>query len=132
MDRLCDWLENQMQNHKAEPNSTLGGAIGYMRDRWEQLTQFLKVPGALLDNNMAERILKMSILHRKNSLFYRTQKGAHVGDLFMSLIQTCRANRINPFDYMLAVIKNAKSANASPEDWLPWNYHLNPSEIPSS
>ena len=69
-----------------------------MQDRWQELTQFLRVPGAPLDNNATERILKRSILHRKNSLFYRTQRGAEVGDLFMSLVQTCRANQVNPFD----------------------------------
>ena len=71
-------------------------SIGYMQKRWTQLTQFLRVPGASLDNNVTERILKMAILHRKNSLFYRTQRGADVGDLFMSLVETCRANQVNP------------------------------------
>ena len=49
-----------------------------MQNRWTELTQFLRVPGAPLDNNVTERILKMAILHRKNSLFYRTQRGADV------------------------------------------------------
>ena len=64
----------------------------------------------------------MSILHRKNSLFYRTQRGAQVGDLFMSLVQTCRANDVNPFDYLLAVFRNAKTAKADPGRWMPWNF----------
>ena len=67
----------------------------------------------------------MSILHRKNSLFYRTQRGAQVGDLFMSLVQTCRANEINPFDYMLAVVRHSQAAKADPGRWMPWNYHVN-------
>ena len=49
---------------------------------------------------MAERTLKMAILHRKNSLGYKTVLAAKVGDLFMSLIHTCRRNRANPFDYL--------------------------------
>ena len=128
MDQLKTWLDEQIDARKAEPNSGLGQAIGYMRERWTELTQFLRVPGAPLDNNVTERILKMSILHRKNSLFYRTQRGAQVGDLFMSLVQTCRANEVNPFDYLVAVVRHAPAAKADPGRWLPWNYHANPAQ----
>jgi hypothetical protein len=52
-------------------------------------TLFLRQAGAPWDNNICERALKKAILHRKNSLFYKTLNGAHVGDLCMSLIYTC-------------------------------------------
>ena len=123
MDELRAWFTELIDGKKVEPNSGLGGAIAYMQARWTELTQFLRVPGAPLDNNQCERILKMAILHRKNSLFYRSQRGAAVGDLFMSLVQTCRCNGANPFDYMMAVIRNATHAKANPRRWLPWNYH---------
>jgi transposase len=125
MEQLKAWLTQQIEDRKVEPNSNLGQAIRYMQDRWQELTQFLRVPGAPLDNNATERILKMSILHRKNSLFYRTERGAEVGDLFMSLVQTCRANQVNPFDYMLAVVRNTQAAKTDPGRWLPWNYRKN-------
>jgi hypothetical protein len=64
----------------------------------------------------------MTILHRKNSLSYKTQRGAQVGDLFMSLIHTCRLNRANPFDYLMALVRQAQEVAAHPEQWLPWNY----------
>ena len=67
-----------------------------MLNHWARLTLFLRVAGAPLDNNVCERALKMAILHRKNSLFYKTLNGAQVGDLFMSLIHTCRAQRHQP------------------------------------
>lgn len=126
MDQLYTWLTEQIETKQVEPNSTLGEAIAYMRKRWTELTQFLRMAGAPLDNNACERILKMSILHRKNSLFYRTQRGADVGDLFMSLIQTCRAAAVNPFDYLLAVVRNASAVKAHPGHWLPWNYKDQP------
>ena len=69
--------------------------------------------------------MKRSILHRKNSLFYRTERSAEVGDLFMSLVQTCRANQVNPFDYLLAVVRNPEAAKTDPGRWLPWNYRQN-------
>jgi hypothetical protein len=125
MDQLQAWCAEQMDGKKVEPNSGLGQAIAYMQNRWTKLTQFLRIAGAPLDNNATERILKMAILHRKNSLFYKTQRGADVGDLFMSLIQTCRANAVNPFDYMLAVVRNAQAAKTAPGQWMPWNYKSN-------
>lgn len=64
----------------------------------------------------------MAILHRKNSLSYKTLKGAHVGDLFMSLIQTCWINRINPFEYLVAIATHSEAVKLAPGDWLPWNY----------
>jgi transposase len=122
MEALRAWSADLVEAKKVEPNSGLGQAIAYMQVRWTQLTQFLRVPGAPLDNNKAERILKMVILHRKNSLFYRTQRGADVGDLFMSLVQTCRSNGVNPFHYMMAVVRNAPRAKANPGAWMPWNF----------
>ena len=125
MEKLKSWFTDLLDTKKVEPNSRLGQAIDYMRDRWEPLTQFLRVPGAPIDNNVTERLLKMAILHRKNSLHYRTARGAHVGDLFMSLIQTCRANRANPFVYLLSLVRNAQAVNADPGRWMPWNYQQN-------
>jgi hypothetical protein len=52
MEALKAWLDDQIQSRKAEPNSTLGQAIGYMSERWEPLTQFLRLAGAPLDNNI--------------------------------------------------------------------------------
>lgn len=122
LEKLRTWFSELTDGKKVEPNSGLGQAIAYMQKRWTQLTQFLRVPGAPMDNNEAERVLKTAILHRKNSLFYRSQQGAHVGDLFMSLVHTCRSHGVNPFDYMMAVVTNAPSAKADPGRWMPWNY----------
>jgi hypothetical protein len=85
MKGLEAWLHQQMDEKKVEPNSSLREAIRYMLDHWEPLTRFLKVAGAPLDNNICEIALKRAILHRKNALFYKTQHGAFVGDIYMSL-----------------------------------------------
>jgi transposase len=86
MEDLEKWLRAQLDEKLVEPNSGLGEAIDYMLEHRHALTQFLRVPGAPLDNNVCERALKKAIRHRRNSLFYRTKRGAHVGDMFMSLI----------------------------------------------
>jgi hypothetical protein len=122
MDRLHAWLEEQFDQRLVEPNSSLGGAVNYMLKHWEKLTLFLREPGAPLDNNLCERALKKAILHRKNALFYKTDNGARVGDLYMSLIHTCQLNRVNPFDYLTALARHAEAAARHPERWMPWNY----------
>lgn len=131
MKRLKEWLDQQIDDHLVEPNSTLGKAIKYMRKHWEKLTLFLRVPGAPLDNNVCERILKKAILHRKNALFYATLNGAHAGDVFMSLIHTAELAGENPFDYLHAMLKNPDDVLESPEDWLPWNYRHTLAELAS-
>ncbi len=77
--------------------------------------------GAPLDNNLVERALKKAVLHRKNSLFYKTEKGAQVGDLFMSLIHTCELNGANAFDYLIELQKHAEEVTENPSAWMPWN-----------
>jgi transposase len=123
MEKLKDWLPKQLEQRKVEPNSSMGKAIAYMLKHWEPLTLFLRVAGAPLDNNICEQALKRAILHRKNSLFFKTEHGAYIGDLFMSLIHTCTLNRVNPFHYLTTLQKHSSELFKSPKCWLPWNYH---------
>jgi hypothetical protein len=120
MDELHECMETQFAEHKSEPNSGLGKAISYLQ--WAKLTLFLRQPGAPLDNNIAERMLKKAILHRKNALFYKTMNGARVGDLLMSLIHTCELNVVNPFDYLTELLRHPAETKASQAEWMPWNY----------
>ncbi len=122
MDQLHGWLEAQLAEHQAEPNSGLGKAITYLLRHWRPLTTFLRVAGAPLDNNIVERALKRAVLHRKNALFYRTLNGAQVGDLFMSLIHTCQLCGANSFDYLTELQRHAQELAAQPAEWMPWNY----------
>lgn len=122
LDELHQWMQEQMDQKQVEPNSGLGQALNYLLRRWAALTRFLSVPGAPLDNNLAERALKMAILHRKNSLAFMTLRGARVGDVFMSLIHTCELNHVNPFAYLMTLQKHAALVLRTPTEWLPWNY----------
>lgn len=127
MDEFFAWLNAQLHHKRIEPNSRMGGAINYMLKHWKALTLFLRVPGAPLDNNICERALKTPIRHRNNSLFFKTERGALVGDVFMSLIHTCRLNGVNAFEYLRAIAQHAPRVAAAPKLWLPWNYR---SELP--
>jgi len=119
---LLWWLHEQILLHKVEPNSTLGGAVSYMLKHWHKLTRFLETPGTPLDNNICERALKKAIVHRKNALFYKTENGAAVGDLFMSLTHTAELNHVDPFDYLVELLRHAEDLPKAAANWMPWNY----------
>jgi transposase len=61
-------------------------------------------------------------MHWKNSLFYKTETGARIGDTSMSLIHTAKLNGAQPFDYLVALQRNQALAEENPEEWKPWNY----------
>ncbi len=122
MDELHAWLDGQLKDKMVEPTSGLGKAFRYMLRHWDKLSRFLRVPGAPPDNNLCERALKKAILHRKNALFFKTENGARVGDIFMSLIHTCQLSGINPLDYLTTLLDKADSLALRPQEWMPWNY----------
>jgi len=93
-----------------------------MEKHWDGLTKFLTVAGAPLDNNICERALKLAVMHRKNALFYKTEQGAEIGDRLMSVIETCRLNNINVWEYLLAVARNQRAVGRDPTSWLPWTF----------
>jgi hypothetical protein len=123
MRELHDWMAEQLEQRRVEPNSSLGGALNYMLKRWEALTLFLRKAGAALDNNVCERALKRAIRHRRSSLFFKTTHGAEVGDTFMSIIHTCELCGVNAFEYLQALLRHTADVIAWPALWLPWNYH---------
>jgi hypothetical protein len=122
MDDLKAWMEQQLEDRCVEPNSSLGGAFHYLLKRWQALTRFLSVPGAPLDNNSAERALKLILRYRKNSLFYKNAHGAYVGDVLISLIETARLAGANPRHYFTTLMENRSAVFRDPGAWLPWNY----------
>ena len=122
MDGLKRWLDTQMNEHLVEPNSALGKAIGYMQRHWVTLTRFLSVPGAPLDNNLAERALKLFIRQRKNSLFYKSTQSAYIASVLTSLIATCVYAGVNAVEYLGALQEHRREGFAAPAAWLPWAY----------
>jgi transposase len=122
MAALKAWLEQQGTDRTVEPNSSLGKAIAYLLGHWATLTRFLTVPGAPLDNNTAERALKLCIRQRKNSLFYATEHSAYIASLLTSVIATCLQAGVNALEYLVAVQENRQAVFANPAAWLPWTY----------
>lgn len=122
MDELKAWMQKELDEKRVEPNSELARAYNYMLKRWHPLTLFLRRSGAPIDNNVCERTLKMAIRHRRNSLFYRSERGAEIGDMFMTLIYTAELRGENAFEYLTELLRHEKLVAACPADWLPWRF----------
>jgi hypothetical protein len=122
MQELHAWLKKQLDDRLVETNSGLGESITYMLNHWQKMTLFLRKADAPLDNNICERALKKAILHRKNSMFFKTQNGARVADIFMSIIYTCELCQVDPFDYLTELQRHVEALSANSENWMPWNY----------
>ncbi len=129
LNTLRAWIDEQFQERLIEPNSRLGKAFAYVKNHWPGLTRFLEVAGVPLDNNQTERELKPAQRHRKNSLFFKNELGAAVGDVLLSVIRTCTINGHDPVRYLSALATHKASVRASPQEWLPWNYEQQLSAI---
>lgn len=122
---LRRWGLKKLFLKKIEPNEELGDALRYFFTHYKELTLFLRIAGVPLDNSIAERLLKAPIRNRKNSYFFKTLFGALVGDVVMSLIETAKSAKKNPYKYLLVLHENADWVKVNPNEWLPWNYEAN-------
>lgn len=122
MEELKTWLAKQVDDRLVEPNSALGKAIAYLQNHWDTLTQFLPCEGAPLDNNLAERVLKLFIRQRKNSLFFKSEHSAYIASVLTSLIATCLYAGVNALEYLVALQEHRSEVWAAPGAWLPWTY----------
>jgi hypothetical protein len=93
------------------------------------LTVFLRIEDAPLDNNLLESELRTPVLNRKNWLFYKTERGALVGDILLSILKTCKINKADPYAYLNFIQLNANEIEASfgrneriDPNFLPWNF----------
>jgi hypothetical protein len=119
---LKQWMEKQMAEKKVEPNASLGKAIEYFLTHYEGLSAYLRYGGAPLDNNQSEQILRPVVIIRKNSYGYKTNRGAKTGAIIQSVIQTCRLNGTNVWQYLVSVLRRSAEVEEKPEAFLPWNY----------
>jgi transposase len=122
LEALHPWLEQQLADREVEPNSSLGKAFRYLLKHWQNLTQFLRVTGAPLDNNVVERALKLMIRQRRNSLFFASAYSAQVGSVLCSVIATALKAGVNVLDYLVALQRHRDEVLRHPSRWLPWHY----------
>ena len=103
---IRDWAYAQA----ALPESQFGKAIAYMLGLWEGLTRFVKDAEIPLDNNLAERALRGTVIGRKNHYGSRSKRGTEVAALFYSLVETAQVWGVEPKGYLLAAARAAIAA----------------------
>jgi hypothetical protein len=122
LEALKTWLLQEVEQKRIEPKGELGKAVKYLMNHWANLINFCFHPGAPLDNNLAERLQKIIILVRKNSLFFKTMHGATVGCMLVGLLATVKMNKGNPFEYIVALIENSRQPKVFPAvAFMPWS-----------
>ena len=102
-----------------------GKALNYLKEQWPYLTNYLKDGRPELSNNRAERSMKPFVIDRKNFLFANTPRGATGSAGVFSIIQTALENGLDPYRYLIWLMKAANKTDLSKEEnlqaLLPWN-----------
>lgn len=98
LDDFKKWMDYKAQ--KIRPASDTGKAIRYTLGQWDKIIQYLECSELTPDNNAAERSIKPFVLGRKNWLFSGSPSGANASALLFSLIETAKANDLNPYGYL--------------------------------
>lgn len=100
------WLDTYLT--KTPMQSKIHDAIRYTLSNWEYLTNYLKDGRIEIDNNLIENAIRPFALGRKNWLFNGSPSGAKAGAIFYSLIETCKANQIEPYKYFSMMLQHIR------------------------
>ena len=121
IDKIETWLEKSLLH--VPPKTALGKAVQYLRNQWDRLIGYLDNGAYPIDNNLAENAIRPFAVGRKNWLFANSQAGAKASANLYSLIQTAKANNLNPYEYLKHIFKALPNANSAEdiEKLLPWN-----------
>lgn len=121
--RIHKWLV--YHESRASPKSSLGKAIGYALNNWSTLDSFLEDGRLEIDNNRSERGIKPIVIGRKNYMFMGGPRGGEAAAIFYTLIETCKANKVDPYHYLADVLErlpthpNKKIQELLPQNWVP-------------
>jgi hypothetical protein len=122
MEDLRRWLDQTLQTLSAK--SDMAGAIRYALARWTPLTRYLDDGTIQIDNNAAERALRVVALGRKNYLFAGSNRGGERAAAIYSLLGTAKLNGINPEHYLPYLLTHiAEHPINRIAELLPWNIH---------
>jgi hypothetical protein len=112
--------------HSTAPQPPLGRALHYLHGQWPKLIRFLDNGSYPLDNNLAENAIRPFVIGRKNWLFSDSVHGAKASANLYSLIETAKANGLEPYHYLAHVFRELPNATTLDdiEKLLPWQVHL--------
>jgi transposase len=105
------------------PSSKLFEALAYLKNQWPRLIGYLDDGRYPIDNNAAERAIRPFTIGRKNWTFSQSQAGARASANLYSLIETAKANGVNPQEYLREVFTRLPNMTTKDDldELLPWN-----------
>jgi transposase len=123
LDAFLSWLK--IQEQKVLPKSAFGKAINYCLNQWDKLVVFLEDGRLEIDNNRSERSIKPVVIGRKAWLFANTPRGARASALIYSIVETAKANGLNPYYYLRYLFEQLPNMDMTDENaldkLLPWS-----------
>jgi len=127
LERLRSWLDDSLP--KVLPGSTAGKALNYLHNEWDKLTHYLDDGRLEIDNNLAENAIRPFVVGRKNWLFSTSVEGVNASANLYSLIETTKANGLEPYAYLRYLFTELPRADTveAIEALLPGN--VNPEQI---
>jgi transposase len=118
----------QWRVHHLDRAASFGGALakafGYLGNHWAALTRFVEDERLQLDNNRAERHIRPIATGRKVWLFARSQRGAHASAAWYTIVETAKANGLEPYHYLrwlLTELPSYQQQGLALDPLLPWN-----------
>jgi len=122
---LKRWVTKNMG--KAPKDALISIALVYMNNQWQKLVRYCDDGNLSISNIMAENAIRPFVIGRKAWMFADTSKGAHASGIFYSLIETAKANEIEPYAYLRHIFKELPYADTVEkiEALLPWNVKNN-------
>lgn len=111
LDQIKLWLDEHL--NIVTPTSPLGKAISYMYARWNKLCVYINHAQLNIDNNLVENAIRPSVIGRKNYLFSGSHDGARNSAMFYSFLGSCKANRINPEEWLADVLEKLPETKSS-------------------
>ena len=123
LNELHDWMEKLLP--MVPPKSALGAALSYMRDYWGKLVRYPERGDLPIDNNRCENAIRPFVVGRKAWLFSDTPAGASASAIIYSLVETAKANGVEPYTWLRHVLEHLPAAQTADEmdKLLPWNFH---------
>ena len=121
------WL--QKTQPLVTPKSALGKALAYMGNLWTRLTRYTERGDLPIDNNRCENSIRPFVISRKAWLFSDTPAGAHSSAVIYSLVQTAKANGLEPYAWLRQVLRDLPAAKTvedveDVEALLSWNLRI--------
>ena len=103
LDEFRVWLMERVNT--IPPKSLLGKAIGYTLNQWNKLVRYIEYGRLRIDNNLVENIIRPFVVGRKNWLFSGHPRGAEASAILYSLIETAKANKLDPYKYIRYILE---------------------------